>query len=116
MIKFDELPNRSMFSVYIWEIKTNNVEFLNKYAIYSHGKKKSLTFVKTGDFTCEDTVTQTEFEMDGIRMINEQLGLSFIANFVNNSNFKNSMKKEEVIEYFEYAKDLANQKTKTLKK
>ncbi len=118
MIEFNKLSINGYFYVPLWEIKPlNNEELKSKYFIklYQYGYRKSLIFKKISPNACIDLVTNTIFVMNSNKMINEESNLSFFSTYVNNKGNIEQIDNELVFEYFNDAKEMANQKMMILK-
>ena len=118
MIEFNKLTVNGYFYVPLWEIKQiNSDELSSKYFVklYQNGYRKSLAFRKTSDNTCVDSITNTEFVMIDNKMYNGDTKLYFFASYVNNARNTEQIDSNIVREYFEDAKEIANQKEMILK-
>lgn len=124
MKRFEDLLIGESFSMGVWELKPNfenekiRNEFLNKYVFSAFIQKVSLTFVKTGVKTCKEVSTGTPFELRGAFMSNDEAGLTFIGNYVNENAAKNKADKRYVRRYFVAAEEFnsCDAKTRTNKK
>lgn len=114
MIEFNKIKIGGIFHVPFFGIKTieNNKELNQKYSLklYQTGYKKSLSFVKDSEESCYETITRTGFNLVGNKMCNEELGLFFYGNYVDNSHNVEHIDKEVAREYFEDAKTLNSDK------
>ncbi len=115
MKKFEELKNNSVFNVGVWELKPTfkSEEFINKYVFNSYVQGLTFSFIKTGENTCKELLSGTEFNLEELLMTNEEIGLCFFGGYVNDIAAKNTADKEYTTTYFKAAKE-ANKNNKKL--
>ena len=118
MTKFEGLDNHDLFSVGVWEMKPvfGNEEFVTKYVFNAYMQGLKFSFVKTGDRTCKELFSGTEFNLEDLSMVNDEAGLSFFGKYVNAGPLKNIADREYTISYFKAAKEMNRGSKKVLKK
>lgn len=118
MKKFEDLNKNYTFNVGVWEIKPfyNDEKFLNTYALNGFVQRLSFSFIKSGENSCKEMMTGTEFNIDGALMSNDETGLYFFGLFVNDKAAKNIASEEFTISYFEMAKQMNSKDKKKIKK
>ncbi len=118
MKKFEELDNGGLFSIGAWEIKPtfDNENFINEYVFNSYKQGLQFLFIKTSNQSCKELITGNEFVYKNKTMINDECGLYFLGNYVNEKNIRNHADSKYIINYFETAKELNNSKKVLVRK
>ena len=107
MKRFQELHTNEIFKVLFYEIKPLNGDKLlkQKYSLmmYQINNKQSVIFIKTGEDTCAEMSTGTEFHLENNKMINEDTGLFFFGTFVDTSSMGPVVDSQLLRNYFDDA-------------
>lgn len=116
MIEFIELKNGSFFDIYFWELKPlNNNELKKVYSLkmFQEGYKKCVSLRKINDQTCTLYPVNLTFKKIGNMFYNQETGLYFLGNYVNNNSKSEHVSCDLLNSYINDSMEL-NQKEQTL--
>lgn len=116
MIEFSKLANGAFFDIYFWELKPlNNDELKKEYSLkmFQEGYKKCISIRKENEDTCTLYPANLIFKKAGNMFYNEESGLYFLGNFVNNDSRNEHVSNELLNSYINDSIEL-NKKEHTL--